>query len=196
MIDGPDERAEGSGEAALPPADELHPDSLRIGPRVSAVFTAAERAAQDVLTMAQAQAEDIRRRAEAEAATFVQDRHERAEEDARRIVLEAEAEGESIRRAARESAREVEVNARRQEERMREEVTLILDRVDWAREGLDDVVARLDDVLPGRRMPAGAAASAHAGSRGSPGDGANGRATDGGAPPPHSESPPAGEDQA
>ncbi len=40
---------------------------LDIGPRVTAVFTAAEKAAQHIVEMAREEAEDVRRRAEAEA---------------------------------------------------------------------------------------------------------------------------------
>lgn len=131
----------------------LSPDSAGIGTRVSAVFTAAEKAANDMLHLAREQSDDIRRKAEAEAATLVSTRRSQAEEDARRILAEAEAEAHRIRHEARETAREIEETGRRREQRVREETDLLLDRVDWAREGLDEVVTRLQDVRPARRIP-------------------------------------------
>ena len=128
-------------------------DSHGIGTRVSAVFTAAEKAANDMLTLAREQADDIRRKAEAEAETHLSQRRSDAQEEAVRIIAEAEAEAHGIRAAARDTAREIEEAARRREQRVREETDLLLDRVDWAREGIDDVISRLEDVRAARRIP-------------------------------------------
>lgn len=116
---------------------------LDIGPRVTAVFTAAERAAQHIVDMAREEAEDVRRRAEAEAETQVTQRRYQAEEEAARMVAEARAQAEQIRAAAEEEARQIHESARRREVRVREETKLLEERVEWAREGLRDVADRL-----------------------------------------------------
>ncbi len=128
-------------------------DSAGIGTRVSAVFTAAEKAANDMLQLAREQADDIRRKAEAEAETHVSQRRSDAQDESMRIIAEAEAEAHRIRKAARDAAREIEEAARRREQRVREETDLLLDRVEWAREGIEDVVKRLEDVRATRRIP-------------------------------------------
>jgi hypothetical protein len=142
-------------EAHAPPnGDDAPPsaESAGIGTRVSAVFTAAEKAANDVLNLAREQSDDIRRKAEAEAETHLSQRRSDAQADAMRVLAEAEAEAHRIRQTARDNAREIEDAARRREQRVREETDLLLDRVDWAREGIDDVISRLEDVR-GRRIP-------------------------------------------
>jgi hypothetical protein len=116
---------------------------LDIGPRVTAVFTAAERAAQHIVEMAREEAEDVRRRAEAEAETHVTQRRYQAEEEAARLVAEARAQADQIRAAAEEAARQTEESARRRSVRIREETRLLEERVEWAREGLRDVADRL-----------------------------------------------------
>ena len=145
--------AQDTGAIAASNGTEAPPDSRGIGTRVSAVFTAAEKAANDMLTLAREQADDIRRKAEAEAETHLSQRRSDAQEEAVRIIAEAEAEAHGIRAAARDTAREIEEAARRREQRVREETDLLLDRVDWAREGIDDVISRLDDVRSTRRIP-------------------------------------------
>ena len=116
---------------------------LDIGPRVTAVFTAAERAAQHIVDMAREEAEDVRRRAETEAETQITERRYRAEEEAARMVAEARAQAEQIRASAEEEARQIHESARRREVRTREETRLLEERVEWAREGLRDVADRL-----------------------------------------------------
>src|SRR5215216_2782466 len=80
-------------------AGTVRADSQGIGTRVSAVFTAAEKAANDMLTLAREQAEDILRKAEAEAASYASHRRSQAEEEARHVLAEAEAEAHGIRHA-------------------------------------------------------------------------------------------------
>jgi hypothetical protein len=116
---------------------------LDIGPRVTAVFTAAERAAQHIVDMAREEANDVRRRAEAEAETHLTQRRYQAEGEAARLVAEARVQAEQIRSAAEEEARQIQESARRRELRIREETRLLEERVEWATEGLRDVAARL-----------------------------------------------------
>ena len=128
-----------------PPAAQREVGSveLDIGPRVTAVFTAAERAAQHIVDMAREEAEDVRRRAEAEAETHLTQRRYQAEEEAVRLVAEARSQADQIRASAEEAARQTEESARRREVRIREETRLLEERVEWAREGLRDVSERL-----------------------------------------------------
>jgi hypothetical protein len=116
---------------------------LDIGPRVTAVFTAAERAAQHIVDMAREEANDVRRRAEAEAETHLTQRRYQAEEEAARVVAEARVQADQIRSAAEEEARQIQESARRRELRIREETRLLEERVEWASEGLRDVAERL-----------------------------------------------------
>ena len=84
---------------------------------MSAVFTAAEKAANDMLKLAREQADDIRRKAEAEARTHLSQRRSDAQGDAMRVLAgagaEAEAEAHRIRQTARENASEIEDARRR-----------------------------------------------------------------------------------
>jgi hypothetical protein len=116
---------------------------LDIGPRVTAVFTAAEKAAQHIVEMAREEAEDVRRRAEAEAESHLSQRRYQAEEEAARLLAEAGAQADHIRASADEAARQTEESARRRELRIREETRLLEERVEWAREGLRTVADRL-----------------------------------------------------
>jgi hypothetical protein len=116
---------------------------LDIGPRVTAVFTAAEKAAQHIVEMAREEAEDVRRRAEAEAETLLTQRRYQAEEEAARLLAEARAQADGIRSGAEEEARQAEESARRRELRIREETRLLEEQVEWAREGLRAVAERL-----------------------------------------------------
>lgn len=127
---------------------------LDIGPRVTAVFTAAEKAAQHLVDMAREEADDVRRRAEAEAETHLTQRRYQAEEEAARVVAEARAQAEQIRAAAEEEARQTEESSRRREVRIREEKRLLEERVEWAREGLRDVADRLREAEALVSLPA------------------------------------------
>jgi cell division septum initiation protein DivIVA len=119
-----------------------------IGARVSAVFTAAEKAAQHILTLAHEEAADIHKRAEAEAESLRMQRRYDAEQEARNILDQARADAETIRDEARGIAREVEADAAARKLRLREEVRLLEERIDWAREGMREVATRLDGLFP------------------------------------------------
>jgi hypothetical protein len=136
---------------------------LDIGPRVTAVFTAAERAAQHIVDMAREEANDVRRRAEAEAETHLTQRRYQAEEEAARVIAEARVQADQIRSAAEEEARQIQESARRRELRIREETRLLEERVEWASEGLRDVADRLREAealvtLPSSEPPRAAQA--------------------------------------
>jgi hypothetical protein len=116
-----------------------------IGPRVSAVFTAAEQAAEHILQMARAEAEDIRRSAESEIEALRAQRRNEAEREARALVEDARAEAEIIRGEATRAARAVEDAARRREQWIDEGIRLVIERAEWGRRGLHEVIERLEE---------------------------------------------------
>jgi vacuolar-type H+-ATPase subunit H len=122
------------------------PDPAGLGPRVTAVFTAAEQAADHILRMAREEVEDMRRSAEAEVDSFRAQRRSDAEREAREILDAARNEADAIRREARESARSIEGAARRREQWINEGIRLMVERVEWGRRGLDEVLTRLADL--------------------------------------------------
>jgi dsDNA-specific endonuclease/ATPase MutS2 len=125
-----------------------------ISARVSAVFTAAEKAAQHVLTMAREEADDIRRKAHSDAeATRTQLRVE-AQQEAARLVEQARVEAEAVKAEAREAAGRVDAEADARKLRLREEVRLLGERIEWAHDGLREVAARLDGLFPDERPAA------------------------------------------
>ena len=131
-----------------------------ISARVSAVFTAAEKAAQHMLTMAREEADDIRRSANTDAEVMRTQLRAEAEQEAARLVGQARVEADAIRAEAREAAGRVDAEADARKLRLREEVRLLSDRIDWAHDGLREVAARLDGLFPDERRAAEADADA------------------------------------
>ena len=125
--------------------------SAEISARVSAVFTAAEKAAQHMLTMAREEADDIRRKAHSDAEALRAQFRVEAEQEGRALLDEMRAEAEAIRQEAREAAGRIESEADARKLRLREEVRLIGERIDWAHDGLREVAARLDGLFPDER---------------------------------------------
>ena len=150
MAEREEQFREETRDADEPRAEQDFPG---LGAQVAGVFTAAERAAQQMVAMAQEEADDLRRRARAEMDALRARRLSQAEEEARRIVAEAEAEAHRIREAAQKGAWELEDAARRRIDRVLEEARVLEERVDWARDGLRDVMSRLQQVAA-RRAPA------------------------------------------
>ncbi|HEX2112657.1 MAG TPA: hypothetical protein VHF67_14010 [Gaiellaceae bacterium] len=128
--------------------DERELDSAAgIGPRVSAVFTAAEQAAEHILTMARAEVVDMRREAEAEVAAMRAAQRQEAGREAQQILDDARAEADRIRAEAREHARGTEETARRREAWINEGIRLAIERAEWGRRGLEEVISRLGDFV-------------------------------------------------
>jgi hypothetical protein len=123
-----------------------------ISARVSAVFTAAEKAAQHVLTMAREEADDIRRRAHTDAEATRTHLRAEAEQEAARLVEQARVDAETIKAESRESAGRIDAEADARKLRLREEVRLLGERIDWAHDGLREVAARLDGLFPEERL--------------------------------------------
>jgi vacuolar-type H+-ATPase subunit H len=133
-----------------PPVDDAS-SSAEISARVSAVFTAAEKAAQHMLTMAREEADDIRRRAHADAEALRAQFRVEAEREASVLLDQARQEAAAIKEEARETAGRVQAEADARKLRLREEVRLIGERIDWAHDGLREVSARLDGLFPEER---------------------------------------------
>ena len=134
----PGEEANGSVESPL--AGE------GVGARVTAVFTAAEKAAEHIMSLAREEADDVRRRVHAEIDTYRQECRNTAEQEAQKIIQAAHDRAGQIERDARAAADELERVARERRNRLLEETHLVEERVEWAREGLREVVSRLEQV--------------------------------------------------
>jgi cell division septum initiation protein DivIVA len=140
-VRGPTEVSEETdGPAESPLAGE------GVGARVTAVFTAAEKAAEHIMSLAREEADDIRRRTQAELDTYRQECRNTAEQEAQRIIQAAHDRAGQIERDARAAADELERAARERRNRLLEETHLTEERVEWAREGLREVVSRLEQV--------------------------------------------------
>jgi vacuolar-type H+-ATPase subunit H len=125
--------------------------SAEISARVSAVFTAAEKAAQHMLTMAREEADDVRRKAHSDGEALRAQLRLEAEQEVRHLIDQARQEADAIKEEAREAASRVQVEAEARKLRLREEVRLIGERIDWAHDGLREVAARLDGLFPEER---------------------------------------------
>ena len=97
--------------------------------------------------MARAEVEDLRRQADTEIHAMRAQRRQEAEIEARQIVQSARDEAEIIRTEAVRSAEAVEDAARRREQWIDEGIRLMVERAEWARRGLREVITRLDDFV-------------------------------------------------
>ena len=132
-----------NAEEASGPREDPGVDDSGIGERVSAVFTAAEKAAQHILTMAREEGDDIRRQARAEADVLTRQFRVEAEREAERILMDVGVQAESMLEEARAAGRKIEDDARIRKERLQEEMRLLEERIHWAQDGLREVVSRL-----------------------------------------------------
>jgi hypothetical protein len=133
-------------ETAAPAELTNGTDDKGIGARVASVFTAAEKAAEHIMALAREEADDLRRRTQVEVDTYRQECRNAAEQEAQRIIAEAHTRADELQRQARSAGAEIERVARERRARIVEEMHLIEERVSWAREGLGDVLARLEQV--------------------------------------------------
>ena len=128
-------------------------DRLRVWPEMlktseEMAGEASEReGAQGVDREAEEYARDLRLAVEAYASA----RRREAEDEARRIVAEAEARARELRGDAERQAAEVEAAARRRAEELRGECHALEERRRRALEGLQEIAAQLQDLLPQRR---------------------------------------------
>ena len=138
----------GVEEVEAPPAPEAESsEDAGIGARVTAVFTAAEKAGQHIVTLAREEADDIIRQARAEAEAYNREQKLNVDQEIEGVFAEARRKAEAIEGEARVAARQVEDDARVRKERLREEARLIQERIDWAKEGLSEVNERLEQVF-------------------------------------------------
>jgi hypothetical protein len=141
----PDEREAVSAEEANGSVDSPLAGE-GVGTRVTAVFTAAEKAAEHIMSLAREEADDVRRRVHAELDTYRQECRTTAEQAAPRIIQASHDRAGQIERDARAAADELERAARERRNRLLEETHLVEERVEWAREGLREVMSRLEQV--------------------------------------------------
>ena len=127
---------------------DRHQYSASVGARVGAVLTTAEKAAEEIVRLARDEARDLLRQAESDAEAMMRRRKQEAEEEAQRITDAARSDAEEIRRAAEEDAADTERTSRRRWNRVEEETRLLRERVEWARQGLSEIVGRLESVAP------------------------------------------------
>ena len=143
-----DEGVEEEQQVEAPAAEvETSDDDQGIGARVTAVFTAAEKAGQHIVTLAREEAEDIRRQARAEAEAYQREQKLQADKEVQQIFSDARRKADAIEEEARIASRQVEDDARVRKERLREEARLIEERIAWAKEGLVEVNDRLEQVF-------------------------------------------------
>ena len=143
-----DEGVQEEQEVEAPAAEvETSDDDQGIGARVTAVFTAAEKAGQHIVTLAREEAEDIRRQARAEAEAYQREQKLQADKEVQQIFSDARRKADAIEEEARIASRQVEDDARVRKERLREEARLIEERIAWAKEGLVEVNDRLEQVF-------------------------------------------------
>jgi hypothetical protein len=122
-------------------------DDQGIGARVTAVFTAAEKAGQHIVTLAREEAEDILREARAESEAYLREQKLQADKEVEQIYADARRKADAIEQGARASAQQVEDDARVRKQRLREEARLIEERVQWAKQGLSEVDERLQEIF-------------------------------------------------
>jgi F0F1-type ATP synthase membrane subunit b/b' len=155
MEEGTEEEQELEAQAGPQPAETgATEEDSGIGARVTAVFTAAEKAGQHIVTLAREEAEDILRQARAEAEAYLREQKLQADKDVEQIYADARRKADAIEEGARASARQVEDDARIRKERLREEARLIEERVAWAKDGLTEVDERLQQVFLDNDTPA------------------------------------------
>lgn len=141
-------------EVEATPEMEASEDDQGIGARVTAVFTAAEKAGQHIVSLSREEAEDIRREARAEAEAYLREQKLRADKEVEQIFADARRRAEAIEEDARLAARQVEDDARVRKERLREEARLIEERIGWAKEGLVEAKDRIEQAFLENELPA------------------------------------------
>ena len=151
--EGTEEELDAQAEPEAPEARASDDDS-GIGARVTAVFTAAEKAGQHIVTLAREEAEDILRQARAETDAYLREQKLQADKEVEQIYSDARRKADAIEEGARASARQVEDDARIRKERLREEARLIEERIAWAKDGLIQVDERLQQVFLDNETPA------------------------------------------
>jgi hypothetical protein len=128
-------------------AAEPSEDDAGIGARVTAVFTAAEKAGQHIVSLSREEAEDIKREARAEAEAYLRERKLEADVEVQKIFADARSKADVIEAEARTRAQQVEDDARVRKERLREEARLIEERIAWAKEALAEAGDRIEQVF-------------------------------------------------
>jgi hypothetical protein len=142
----PEEQGATPSPAGSWPAEEMGDETAAgLGPRVTAVFTAAQQAAEHLMKMARAEAEDLRRRTETELETYRREQRDEARAEAAAILDLARSDAEEIRREAKAEAATLEDAAKLRAQWIDEGIRLAAERAEWGRRGLEEVVERLQE---------------------------------------------------
>jgi F0F1-type ATP synthase membrane subunit b/b' len=118
-----------------------------VGARVDAVFVAAEKAAAHILTLAREEADEVRRQARNEAEAAAHQQRTELDHEVARVLADARRQADEIREQAHAEAGKIEDAALVRKARLREELRLLQERAEWAREGLREVTLRLGEVF-------------------------------------------------
>jgi cell division septum initiation protein DivIVA len=139
--------AKGQRPHELGPVESNGEPEFGAGARVDAVFVAAEKAAAHILALAREEADEVRRQARGEAEAIARQQRTELDQEVERVLADARRQGEEIREQARVEAAKIEDVALVRKARLREEVRLLEERAEWAREGLREVTLRLGEVF-------------------------------------------------
>jgi cell division septum initiation protein DivIVA len=132
-----------SSENAEGRQEPVEPDVTQLGDRVAAVLRAAEEAAEQIRTDAQAASERVTRQAEHEAKA----RLEESRREAVRVLSDAEAQARASREAAEAMVQRIQESARSLEEEVREQERMIRGRMQRYLAGLRDASGQIEAVL-------------------------------------------------
>jgi cell division septum initiation protein DivIVA len=139
--------AKGQRPHELGPVESNGEPEVGVGARVDAVFVAAEKAAAHILALAREEADEVRRQARGEAEAIARQQRNELDQEVERVLADARRQGDEIREQARVEAEKIEDAALVRKARLREELRLLEERAEWAREGLREVTLRLGDVF-------------------------------------------------
>jgi hypothetical protein len=123
--------------------EPVEPDVTQLGDRVAAVLRAAEEAAEQIRTDAQAATEQMTRRAEHEAKA----RLEESRREAVRVLSDAETQARASRETAEAMVQRIQESARSLEEEVREQERMIRGRMQRYLAGLRDASGQIEAVL-------------------------------------------------
>jgi cell division septum initiation protein DivIVA len=139
--------AKGQRPHELGPVESNGEPEVGVGARVDAVFVAAEKAAAHILALAREEADEVRRQARGEAEGIARQQRTELDQEVERVLADARRQGDEIRGQARAEAEKIEDAALVRKARLREELRLLEERAEWAREGLREVTLRLGEVF-------------------------------------------------
>ena len=136
------QEAVGRVEPAPKPPSTPYED---LGGRVAGVLQAAEEAAAQIRAEAEAYAADTRHAVD----TYASQQRRAAEHEARHTVTTAQEQARAIREAAEAMAGQLEEDSQRRADELRDELRVLEERRNRARDDLREIAAHIEDVLAG-----------------------------------------------